>query len=276
MGFSQKVINFSQKKYYKFLVIGLVAGALLFIVIGAILAISNTTVSPNGLRINNQWVANGGVITMHVFPNQTPQQPEHREFIQITTSPNNQTSHAINLVPSPTAVEFISVTPRISSGDTATLTILRTGENNLPRFHRDTDPDGYVSVVITVDRWAATIRIIVMPYPEMLALNVNLQERDGIGWRNIDYLPLTRYRAERLAGRDTFRFHATLTVLGQSIPNPLFHVQEVLEGMTFPSLIQLFPLTFPDAETEREFQFEISTMFEGHRIVAFFDLIVIE
>jgi len=281
MGATQKLIDFSKRRAYKITVIGLVAVAVLFILIGAILAINSPSIAAMGLVINGRAVSNGETVDIHITPTTSNHllNQDHIHPVQISTTPSNSTQQ-INLLVGPGATGRIDVLNRsIAAGDSAQIRVLRNPATGLPFFNQQNDN---YTITVSVGNIVATLRIFINfePRPEMISMG--LQRNIGI-WQNIEEraLPINEF----IAAPQNFRFHATLNVLGVSVANTAaaFQIKELQQGNNAFTDINILTMHFPQgtlvptSEDDPGINFRISFNIPNvGEIVAYWTLRMIE
>jgi len=242
MGGTQKLIDFSKRRAYTVTIIGLVFVAILFILIGAILAISSPTIAATGLVINGQTVANGGTVNINI----TPTTQDHIHPVQISTSPSNSTQQVNLIIGDGASGRIALVNSSIAPGDSAQIIILRNPTTGLPFFNQVNDD---YSITVSVGNVFVTLQIFINfePRPEMISMG--LQRNIGI-WQDIPEraLPISEF----IATPHNFRFHATLNVLGVPLANTAsaFQITELQLGNNAFTDITLTPLHFPQGMLE--------------------------
>jgi len=273
MGASQKVINWSKRRSYKITIAALVGIGLLFILIGAIMSITSSTVAATGIFINGTRIQNNSILNMTIYPvnSDNAREINHEHSFQISTTPGNQITQPITITPGPTAAGILTVTPQIRTGEVATITILRQG-NGLPRFHQENNPEDFETIFVTAGDNTIIIRVFIRFYQGMATISSTLQEQEGISWRNIDELNLSQFRTNP----SRFRVNINYSILGQQRAPTEVTAQETTPGQTISSEITVIPLNVPQhIILGGTFEFTLSANFQGTQIVFVFRLVVI-
>jgi len=281
MGGTQKLIDFSKRRAYTITIIGLVFVAILFILIGAILAISSPTISATGLVINGQAIPNGGTVNININPiasNHTLNQ-DHIHAVQISTSPSNSTQQVNLIIGDGASGRIALVNSSIAPGDSAQIRILRNPTTGLPFFNQVNDD---YSITVSVGNVFVTLQIFINFEPRSEMISMGLQRNIGV-WENIPEraLPISEF----IATPHNFRFHATLNVLGVPLATTAsaFQITELQLGNSAFTDITLAPLHFPQGmlqptpEGEPGVNFRISFNIPNvGEIVAYWTLRMIE
>lgn len=220
----------------------------------------------------------GDPYIMNVFPKASQGNIRHQEFIQVSTTPGNQTAMPVVFDINNEGRNRVHITPQIRTGDTAILTILTNEETGIPHFHRDADPDNLIEITVIVGNHVAIVRVIIKFDESMINFTTALQEQIGTGWENISALP----RLQFISNPTGYRFHTNLTLLGQPINNPP-QIQGLPQGSSPNDIVLINPaglIEIPDIEIpgflDEVYQFQISVYFAPlqRTFITFFNLVI--
>ncbi|MCL2851258.1 MAG: hypothetical protein FWE01_02755 [Firmicutes bacterium] len=295
-----KIIKFAQKRAYKITIICLAVFAAIFIMVGGIIAGTNSTSTPSFLAVNVPGASRAadGAWLVDVYNRTTP--------IQINTWDRNgmpnRTELPIRLLVQ-SGNELVNITPSIRTGGVAMLTLRnnyeRGEDRGIPFFHDDRiHSDTRISVNIVVggliERLHIRIRLSQVQFSTRLERNTG-----GNNWIPIDALdqtnialpgqPQRTIMQEFLDPNTThnFRINSTFRVFNSVVFSTLnvterqqFTIDWDHERLHFDeediTLVPQIVIRNPSIiQSTGTYTFEISVLFMGQTFRDFFDLRIV-